>query len=139
MPDSPRSHDPTSRLLVVTWLTWGFAVTCLPLTAYLFATLVKPDPTDDFGLGPFLSGVILGAILSVLFGTVALVLHSRARQVRPLRRLPLAVLEWLILALPPALVFVLASSFVGATPLGLPVAGLGLAILAFAKFRRVAF
>lgn len=136
MPDATRSNDVAKRLLIATWLTWGFSVASLPVTAYLFAHFIKPDPTDDFGMGPFLSGAILGAILSILLGTVALVLHIKARQARPLERLPLSVLEWLVLVLPPALVFVVAASFVGAAVVGVPVLGLGLVILAFAKFRR---
>ncbi|MGC4069343.1 MAG: hypothetical protein QM784_32780 [Polyangiaceae bacterium] len=123
-----------NRYLTAAWLVWGLSIASIPATAYLFHRFIAPDPTDDFGMGPFLSGVYLGGILSVSFGVTAAVLHAKARQFRPLGML-LSVLEWLLFVLPPALVLVFAAVLLGGAAFGVPIVAIALVLLALSKFR----
>jgi hypothetical protein len=130
--DNPSTAN---RFLLAAWLVWGLSIASIPCTAYLFSRFVAPDPNDDFGLGPFLSGVFLGGVLSVCFGVTAAVLHSKARQLRPLVGMVLSFIEWLVFVLPPAIVLVLAAALLGGPMVGLPVVVIALVIVAFTRSR----
>jgi len=109
---------PKSKLLTATWVLWALSLAVAPLLAIAFHTFIKPDETDDFGMGPFLSGVILGAILSGLFGIAALSTHVALRKTYPSSKSwPVRAFEKAVLAAPPALILSFAVQFMGGNPI----------------------
>jgi hypothetical protein len=122
-------------LLVATWAVWCLSLVVMPLTAYLFATFIPPDNDDNFGMGPFLSGAILGGLLSVLAGIVSLVLGIRMRAVRPLSNRWLSLFERVVLITPPAGVLAVAAGLIGGNPIGALAVYLAAAAIALVQLR----
>jgi hypothetical protein len=123
------------RLLVATWLAWAVSVVATPLTGYLMHAWVSPEESDDFGMGPFLSGVMLGGLLSVLSGFAALAMCGRLRTVRPLGSRALLIIERIVLISPPAAILSGAVGLVGSNPLLAATIYLGAAAIALLQLR----
>lgn len=90
----------------------------MPFSTYMAATFVAPDKSDDFGMGPFLGGAIIGGILSIVAGIVTLVTGIRMRAVRPLGNRWLLGLERIVLISPSAGILAAAVGLVGSSPVG---------------------
>jgi hypothetical protein len=130
------SRRTVTRLLLAAWLSWGLSIASIPSLAFLFASFIKPDPTDDFGMGPLLSGAILGVFVSIVLSATALLLYGKARRVHPAKGTLQSIVEWVALLLPLAMVLLLATGFMGTLlTLGVPVVVIGIGVVAYALSR----
>ncbi len=131
----PQSSRRARRLLVATWALWLVSLIATPLTAVGFQTFIAPAKDDDFGMGPFLTGAILGGILCVIAGIAAIAVSVRMRRVYPLRRRWLLVIERLILVSPPAVLLAAAAGLIASGPIGGAFVFLAVAALALVTIR----
>lgn len=104
---------PSKSPLYLTWVLWTLSLVIAPALALGFHQFIEPDESDDFGMGPFLSGVLLGVLLSLVFGVAALAFNIAWRKAHPLQHAPLRFTEKAVLVAPPALLIAMAAQFTG--------------------------
>jgi hypothetical protein len=97
--------------LYLTWVFWGLSLVITPALALGFGQFIEPDESDDFGMGPFLTGVLLGVLLSLVFGVAAVAFNRAWRKTHPLQRATLRLAEKAVLVAPPALLAAMAAQF----------------------------